>query len=95
MLRRWKARQDRKVDGAMKAYDDYVQAAKGGWLVGGEYSIADIAVGCAAEWVDFFGIRPEWRKQHTHLAAWLEKLGQRDTFQKTQPVMFEMKERVV
>ena len=79
----------------MKAYDEYVKAAKGGWLVGDTYTIADIAVGCAVEWVDFFGVRPDWRKQYTDLASWWEKLSQRETFKETVPVMFDMKEKVV
>ena len=79
----------------MKAYDKYVRDAKGGWLVGDVYSIADIAVGCAVEWVDFFGVRPEWRKDLPELADWMGKLSQRDTFKETVPVMFDMKERVV
>lgn len=71
------------------------QEANGGWLVGDTFTIADIAVGCAAEWVDFFGVRPEWRKDLPALATWLEKLSQRETFKETVPVMFDMKERVV
>lgn len=95
MLIRWAARQDRKIDGSLKAYNEYVKAAKGGWLVGDTYTIADIAVGCAVEWVDFFGVRPDWRKEHTELAEWMEKLSQRETFKETVPVMFDMKEKLV
>lgn len=79
----------------MKAYDTYVKEAKGGWLVGDTYTIADIAVGCAAEWVDFFGVRPDWRKELPDLATWLGKLSERPTFKATVPVMFDMKEKVV
>ncbi len=79
----------------MKAYDAYAKAAKGGWLVGGVYSIADIAAACAAEWVDFFGIRPEWRKEYPDLAKWLATMSERETFKQTVPVMFDMKEKIV
>lgn len=79
----------------MKAYSEYVKVANGSWLVGNTYSIADIAVGCAIAWVDFFGISKGWREQYAELASWWEKLSQRDSFQQTAPVMFDMKDKVV
>lgn len=94
-LNRWLARQDRKISGALKAYSAYVKSADGGWLVNSTYSIADIAVGCALAWVDFFGLEKEWHSQYPELAAWWEKLSQRPSFKDTEPVMFEMKDKVV
>ncbi|EME41852.1 hypothetical protein DOTSEDRAFT_135035 [Dothistroma septosporum NZE10] len=91
----WLARQSRKIEGAMRAYSDSVKAANGGWLVGGVYSIADIAVGCAVDWVDFFGLCTGWREKYAELAKWYEQLSQRETFQKTKPVMFDMKDKIV
>ena len=85
----------RKIEGSMRAYSEYVKAAKGGWLVEDTYSIADISVGCAIEWVDFFGLCEGWREQYPELAAWWDKLKERETFKQTAPVMFEMKEPVV
>lgn len=79
----------------MRAYSEYVKAANGNWLVGDTYSIADIAVGCAIAWVDFFGISKDWKEQYPELADWWKKLSQRDSFQQTVPVMFDMKDRVV
>lgn len=94
-LNRWLARQDRKISGAMKAYSEYVKAAKGGWLVGDTYTIADIAVGCAVEWVDFFELCKGWREEHPELATWWEKLSRRESFKDTVPVMFDMKDPVI
>lgn len=79
----------------MKAYAAYVKSANGGWLIGNTYSIADIAVGCAIEWVDFFGLEADWKSQYPELAAWWQKLSQRQTFKDTAPVMFDMKDKVV
>lgn len=89
------ARQDRKIAGALKAYSELVKAANGGYLVSNTYSIADIAVGCAIEWVDFFGLCKDWKEQYPELAAWWAKLSQKETFKQTVPVMFDMKDRVV
>ena len=79
----------------MKAYAAYVDYAQDGWLVGGTYSIADIAVGCAIDWVDFFRIEKEWRTQYPALAKWWQTLSERKTFKDTTPVMFEMRDKVV
>lgn len=79
----------------MRAYSEYVKAAKGGWIVGSTYSIADISVGCAIEWVDFFGICEGWKEQYPELATYWAALKERETFKETVPVMFEMKEPVV
>ena len=94
-LFRWMARQDRKISGAIKAYSEYVKAAKGGWLVGNTYSIADIAVGCSLEWVDFFSLCKDWKKQYPELAKWWGELSKRESFRQTVPVMFDMKDKVV
>lgn len=59
------------------------------------YSIADISVGCAMEWVDFLGFCEDWREQYPELADWWAKVQERETFKETVPVMFEMKEPVV
>lgn len=79
----------------MKAYSEYVKSAKGDWLVDQTFTIADIAVGCAIEWVDFFGVCQGWKNEYPELATWWEKLSQRDSFKQTVPVMFDMKDRVV
>lgn len=80
----------------MKAYSAYVKSAQGGdYLIDNTFSIADIAVGCAIDWVDFFGVCEGWRKKYPELASWWEKLSQRESFRQTVPVMFDMKDRVV
>ena len=63
--------------------------------MGGVYSIADIAVGCAVEWVDFFDLCEGWREGYPELGKWFEELSQREAFKQTKPVMFDMKDKVV
>lgn len=95
---KWIARQDRKIDGAMRAFDEYVVAAeKEGreFLVGGELTIADIAVVSAVGFVDFGEVRPGWKKEHPKLAAYFERVDAREEFVDTRPVMFDLKEQVV
>lgn len=85
----------RKIEGAMRAYSEYAKAAKGEWLIGETYTIADISVGCAVEWVDFFGLCEGWKEKYPELSAYWKKLQGREAFKQTVPVMFEMKEPVV
>jgi glutathione S-transferase len=49
---------------------------------GSEFSLADIAVAVALEYVDF-RLWLEWRKRLPELAAWLEPISRRTSFVKT------------
>jgi glutathione S-transferase len=91
----WSARQNRKVDNVVKAFSDLVKAAKGSWLVGGEMTIADIAVACAMRGIQQWDFRPRWKAQYPELAAWWEAVESRDSFQQTLPVLFEITEKIV
>ena len=91
----WFARQNRKVDNAVKAYSDFVKAAKGGWLVGDEMSIADIAVACAMRGIQQWDFRPGWKETYPELAEWWEAVESRESFQQTLPVLFEITEKIV
>ena len=73
----WSARQNRKVDNAVKAYSDLVKAAKGGWLVGDEMTIADIAVACAMRGIQQWDFRPGWKDKYPELAQVSELMGKR------------------
>lgn len=91
----WMDRQDRKVDGGLKAMNELVKDAKGGYLVGDQLTIADIAVVCAVGHIDFSGVRPDWKKNYPDLKAYWEKLDERENFKKTRPVMFDIDTNVV
>lgn len=93
----WMARQNRKIDGGMKAFADLVNAKQPGssYLIDGIYTIADIAVGCTVAQIDFTGSRPRWNTLYPDLWAWWQEMEVKDTWRKTTPVMFEMKDSVV
>jgi glutathione S-transferase len=94
----WKARQDRKIDGGLKALDEMAQQRKHEgkqYLVGEELTIADIAAICAVGHTDFAGIRNEWRDKYPYLHEWWARFDERKGFKETKPVMFEFTEKVV
>lgn len=95
---KWIERQDRKVDGAMRAFNEYVEAAgKEGreYVVGSELSIADIAIVCTLGFIDFGEVRPGWREQYPLLAKYFDRLDGLKEFEETRPVMFDLTEKVV
>ena len=94
----WLERQDRKIDGAMRAFDTMIKERKEEgktYLVGEELTIADIAVVCTVGFVDFSEMRKGWKERYGALAGWFEELDGRREFVETRPVMFDLKERVV
>ncbi|KAF3008429.1 hypothetical protein E8E13_002618 [Curvularia kusanoi] len=95
---KWMDRQSRKIDGALRAFNDYVEAAgKEGreYLVGKELSIADIAVVCTVGFIDFGEVKPGWREQYPKLAQYFDRVDGREEFKETRPVMFDLTEKVV
>jgi glutathione S-transferase len=94
----WMDRQNRKVDGAMRAFNDMVvkrKEAGKGYLVGEELTIADIGAVCTVGWIDWAGIRDGWKEKYPVLAEWVTGLDERKEFKETRPVMFDLKESVV
>ncbi|KAJ4310685.1 hypothetical protein N0V94_008326 [Neodidymelliopsis sp. IMI 364377] len=95
---KWMERQRRKVEGAMGAFNSYVEAAKKEgreFLVGIELSIADIAVVCAVGFIEFGEMRKGWKEEWPALRKWFEHLDKQKEFEETRPVMFDLKEEVV
>lgn len=88
----WYARQKRKVDGGLRAFDHLVAQRKGEYLVGDGkvMTIADIAVVCATSQVDFGGIRQGWKEEYPTLAKWWMEMDEREYFKSTRPVMFDI-----
>jgi glutathione S-transferase len=94
----WMNRQNRKVDGALRAFNDMVIARKAAsqeYLVGDELTIADIAVVCTVGWIEWAKIREGWEDKYPVLKEWVEKLDNRREFAETRPVMFNLTETVV
>ena len=51
----WFDRQLRKVNGVLKASNDLVMRIEGNFLVGNEFSVADIAIGADAGYAEYGG----------------------------------------
>ncbi len=95
---KWIDRQQRKVDGAIRAFNEYVEVAeKEGreFVVGRELSVADIAVVCTVGFVDWGEVRPGWRECYPVLAGWFDRLDAGEVFRGSRPVMFDLTEKVV
>jgi glutathione S-transferase len=97
LSKEWLDRQLRKVNGVIKAMDELVQKTQGKFLVCDEFSVADIAVGAMLGMMDMvetkFGLI-HWKEQYPELNKYWEMLESRDSFRETQPVMFELTEKV-
>jgi glutathione S-transferase len=94
----WRDRQERKVDGTMRAFNDMVVARKEQgkeYLVGDELTIADIAAVCTLGFIEFGEMRKGWQEKYPMLAKWWNELDARTEFEETRPVMFDLKESVV
>ena len=88
---KWKNRQFRKVSGAIKAFNAYVEAAGGKpHVLGEELTIADIGIMCALEAYKFTQVQADWDKTYPTLAKYYAGLDKLEVFQETKPVMFEM-----
>ncbi|KAJ4379968.1 hypothetical protein N0V86_004274 [Didymella sp. IMI 355093] len=93
---KWIDRQIRKIEGSMRAFNDYVEAAKGRpYVLGKEITIADIGIVCAVGGIEFTGLQPEWRKQYPLLSEYFDKMHELKEFEDTKPVMFDMTEEIV
>ncbi|KAJ8109496.1 hypothetical protein OPT61_g7417 [Boeremia exigua] len=92
---KWIDRQLRKIDGALRAFNDYVVAAEGRpYVLGTEITIADIGIVCAVDSIQFTEIRTEWKTQYPALAEYFARLDQLEVFQDTKPIMFDLTEEV-
>ncbi len=74
--------QEAKIIAALKYADD---ARKGpAYLVGDRFSVADLALGVALEYIDF-RFPHDWRDRHPRLAHWLAGISTRGSFAETLP----------
>ena len=79
----WVARQRGKVDGALHAMSTGLGDSP--WCNGNHYSLADIAVGCALDWLAFRFTDIAWRDEYPNLARLTDKLAERPSFRETAP----------
>lgn len=79
----WIARQQGKIDAALDAMNKSL--GDHAFCMGVNYSLADIAVGCALGYLDLRFASLKWRDQHANLARLYEKLSARQSFIDTAP----------
>ncbi len=79
----WISRQQTKIERGIAAMEKLVADKE--WLYADNFSLADIAVGVALEWLNFRLPDLDWQKGVPALAAYMETLRQRPSFQETKP----------
>jgi glutathione S-transferase len=79
----WIERQWKKVHAAIKAMDEGLGDKP--YCTGLQYSLADIAVGCALFWMNFRFPEVDWREDYPRLAVLADKLAERQSFKDTVP----------
>ena len=80
---KWVARQQGKVDSALLAMSTGL--GDSAWCNGNHYSLADIAVGCALDWIAYRFPDIEWRESYPNLSKLVDKLSERASFRETAP----------
>ena len=79
----WIARQRRKIDeGTAELSRELGERA---WCYGDNYSLADIATGCALGYLDLRYPELDWRDLYPNLARLADKLGKRPSFADSKP----------
>jgi glutathione S-transferase len=79
----WIERQQSKVDAGLAVMSrDLGESA---CCAGKQYTLADVAVGCALGWLSFRVPELDWRGAHPNLARLYDKLSERPSFKDTVP----------
>lgn len=79
----WIERQLGKVTASLTAMD--ASLGDHAWCMGVNYSLADVAVGCALGYLDLRFASMDWRKDHANLTRLYDKLALRPSFIDTAP----------
>ena len=79
----WIVRQHAKIEGALDAMDKSL--GEHAHCMGINYSLADVAVGCALGYLDLRFSDLDWRSRHANLTRLYEKLSARQSFIDTLP----------
>lgn len=79
----WIARQLGKVHAGLQVMSD--KLGESAFCMGKNYSLADVAVGCALGWLSFRFPDIDWRGAHPNLARLHDKLAERASFKDTVP----------
>jgi len=79
----WIARQMSKVELGLASLAH--KLGENAYCAGNQYSLADVAVGCALDWLTFRFPEIDWRGAHPKLARLADKLAERQSFKDTVP----------
>ena len=79
----WIARQMRKVHLCLASLSE--KLGESAYCAGKNYSLADVAVGCALGWLAFRFPEITWRDDYANLAKLFDKLSERQSFKDTVP----------
>lgn len=79
----WILRQEQKVFRGLEVIANDV--GDHAWCMGDNYSLADIAVGCALGYLELRFPHIKWREAHPNLARLASKLNERPSFSSTMP----------
>jgi glutathione S-transferase len=79
----WIARQMAKIQTALQSMSKGLGDSN--WCCGNQFSLADIAVGCALGYLQFRFPQLQWQTQYPNLARLYAKLAQRQSFIETSP----------
>ena len=79
----WIARQMSKIDAALKSMS--IGLGESNYCHNNQFSLADVAVGCALGYLDFRFPSVDWRTQYPNLDQLHQLLMQRQSFQDTVP----------
>ncbi len=80
---KWVQRQMSKIQAALESMENTL--GEQAYCTGVNFSLADIAVGCALGYLDLRFSSINWRNNHTNLARLYEKISVRASFEATKP----------
>jgi glutathione S-transferase len=79
----WIKRQMSKIDAALSSMS--IGLGESNYCHSNQFSLADVAVGCALGYLDFRFPSLEWRAPHPNLDAMYQRLMERQSFKETAP----------
>lgn len=79
----WIKRQMEKVHAGLKAMSSGLKDTP--YCAGNHHSLADVAVGCALDWLTFRFPEIKWRDDYPNLGKLVDKLSERPSFKETAP----------
>ena len=87
------ARQQRKVDGGLRALADWIGDKK--FFVNNDFGLADIAAGSVLGYLKVRFPDHPWREAYPHLARYSDDLEERQSFKETMPRPQKISDKIV